>query len=149
MKRAAYADPRFDHRYQSPPAYEPNHLTVKSHENVAVYDSRWEATESFVLERSDLVEAWVKNDHLGFEVLWMFGGVVKKFRPDFLVRLRNATTLVLEVKGQDSAENQAKRRFQAEWVQAVNEQSGFGRWVNDVSFDPDDVESLLAKHAST
>ena len=125
----------------------PNQLTQKSHVNVAVYDSRWEASESFTLERSEHVEAWVKNDHLGFEVLWMFRGVVKKYRPDFLIRLHNGVTLVLEVKGIDSQESQAKRRFLAEWVQAVNDHGGFGRWACDVSFDPADVEGILASAA--
>jgi type III restriction enzyme len=45
------------------------------------------------------VAAWAKNDHLGFEVLYVFKGVVKKYRLDFLVRLNAGTMLVLEVKG--------------------------------------------------
>ena len=48
------------------------------------------------------VDAWVKNDHLGFEILYVFKGVVKKYRPDFLIRLKNGKMLVLEVKGQDT-----------------------------------------------
>lgn len=109
----------------------PNHLTTKSHVNVAVYDSRWEArVVCFGTKRAR--RSLGKNDHLGFEVLWMFGGVVRKYRPDFLIRLRNGVTLVLEVKGQDSQENQAKRRFLEEWVQAVNENGEFGQWACDV-----------------
>jgi len=59
---------------------------IKSHINYAVYDSSWEATEAFELDRNPNVEAWVKNDHLGFEVLYVYRGVVRKYRPDFLVR---------------------------------------------------------------
>jgi hypothetical protein len=55
------------------------------------------------------VEAWVKNDHLGFEIVAVFDGVVRKYRPDFVVRLRTGTPLVLGIKGQDSPQNQAKR----------------------------------------
>jgi hypothetical protein len=55
------------------------------------------------------VDAWVKNDHLGFEIVYTFDGIVRKYRPDFLARLRTGTMLVLEVKGQDSPQNQAKR----------------------------------------
>jgi len=44
--------------------------------------------------------------------------------------------LVLETKGQDSGQNQTKRRFLDEWVNAVNEHGGFGRWSRDVSRDP-------------
>jgi hypothetical protein len=39
----------------------------------------------------------------------MFDGVVRKYRPDFLIRVTTGTMLVLEVKGQDSRQNEAKR----------------------------------------
>ena len=57
--------------------------TQRSHINMCVYDSTWEASEAFELDRSPLVSAWVKNDHLGFEVLYIHRGVVRKYRPDF------------------------------------------------------------------
>jgi hypothetical protein len=38
----------------------------KSHINVCVYDSTWEASDAFQLDESDAVAAWVKNDHLGW-----------------------------------------------------------------------------------
>jgi type III restriction enzyme len=113
-----------------------------------VYDSTWEASESFVFDKNRNVSAWAKNDHLGFEVLYVFKGIVKKFRPDFLVRLSSGTTLVLEVKGQDSAENRTKREFLAEWVRAVNEDGGFAHWASDVSFHVKDIEGILARHSS-
>ena len=59
----------------------------KSHINFCVYDSAWEASESFELDHNPAVTAWVKNDHLGFEVLYVYRGVVRKYRPDFLIRL--------------------------------------------------------------
>jgi type III restriction enzyme len=43
---------------------------------------------------------------------------VKKYRPDFLIRLANGVNLVLEVKGQDTQENRSKRQFLDEWVDA-------------------------------
>ena len=61
--------------------------TKKSHINLSVFDSRWEASEAFELDRSDHVQAWVKNDHLGFEITYSFRGIIRKFRPDYLVRL--------------------------------------------------------------
>jgi type III restriction enzyme len=51
----------------------------------------------------------------------------------------------LEVKGEDTPQNQTKRRFLAEWVTAVNQQGEFGRWTADVSRDPSDVADILAK----
>ncbi|MBC7316816.1 MAG: type III restriction endonuclease subunit R, partial [Chloroflexi bacterium] len=59
----------------------PCERTRKSHINVCVYDSTWEASDAFVLDNSDAVSAWVKNDHLGFEVLYVYRGVVRKYRP--------------------------------------------------------------------
>jgi type III restriction enzyme len=118
----------------------------RSHVNFCVYDSTWEASEAFTLDHDPRVEAWAKNDHLGFEVLYVHRGVVRKYRPDFLIRLAGGRMLVLEVKGEDDQQNQTKRRFLDEWCRAVNEQGGFGAWSWDVSRQPADVKDVLAKH---
>ena len=97
----------------------------------------------------NLYATWVKNDHLGFEIMYVYKGIVKKYRPDFLIRLTTGKMLVLEVKGQDTQQNKTKREFLAEWVAAVNGHGGFGHWASDVSFDPADIPDILAKHAST
>ena len=76
--------------------------TERSHINFCVLDSAWEATEAFALDHHPEVAAWVKNDHLGFEVFYVHAGVVRKYRPDFLIRLRSGDMLVLETKGQES-----------------------------------------------
>ena len=120
-----------------------------SHINMAVFDSRWEASEAFQLDRSPLVAAWVKNDHLGFEITYSFRGIIRKFRPDYLVRLANGKTLVLEVKGQDNQEQQTKREFLAEWVRAVNAHGGFGVWASDVSRNPTDIHEILQREAGS
>ena len=44
----------------------PCEWTEKSHISHCVYDSRWEASEAYILDISKLVESFVKNDHLGF-----------------------------------------------------------------------------------
>jgi type III restriction enzyme len=119
---------------------------VRSHINLCVFDSRWEASEAFELDRNSNVAAWVKNDHLGFEILYLFKGVVLKYRPDYLVRLTNGRMLVLEVKGQESQQDRTKREFLAEWVKAVNAHGGFGAWACDVSSSPADLAGILKKH---
>ena len=121
--------------------------TVKSHINFCVYDSTWEASEAFELARNPAVVAWVKNDHLGFEVLYVYRGVVRKYRPDFLIRLRSGDMLVLETKGRDSDQDQTKRRFLDEWVNAVNAHGGFGHWTWAVSTAPGDIPDILARHS--
>jgi type III restriction enzyme len=117
--------------------------TKKSHINVCVYDSSWEASDAFALDDSDAVAAWVKNDHLGFEVLYVYRGVVRKYRPDFLVRLANGDMLVLETKGQDTEQDQVKRRYLDEWRQAVNAHGAFGRWRWAVARNPGEIRDVL------
>ncbi|MCG3130952.1 MAG: hypothetical protein FLDDKLPJ_01726 [Phycisphaerae bacterium] len=125
--------------------------TRRSHISHCVYDGAWEAAEAHWLDHSDaerFVAAWAKNDHLGFEIRYIFQGGVAKYRPDFLIRLRNGRTLVLEVKGRETPRDQAKKQALSEWVQAVNADGRFGRWCHDVSSAPGDVLDLLRKHAA-
>jgi len=117
-----------------------------SHINHCVFDSTWEASEAFALDRDPNVAAWVKNDHLGFEILYVFGGVVHKYRPDFLIRLATGKMLVLEIKGQDTEQNQTKRRFLDQWCRAGTRHGGFGVWSWDVSRRPSDLPDTLARH---
>ncbi|MBI5855461.1 MAG: DEAD/DEAH box helicase family protein [Nitrospirae bacterium] len=127
----------------------PSEKAKKSHINECVYDSTWEATEAFILDHESRVAAWVKNDHLGFDVTYVSNGVVRKYRPDFLIRLTNGRMLALEIKGEDSQENQTKREFLSEWIRAVNEHGDFGKWAWDVSRHPKDVSGILEKHAAS
>ncbi|TSA09779.1 MAG: type III restriction endonuclease subunit R [Deltaproteobacteria bacterium] len=127
----------------------PCERTKKSHINVCVYDSAWEASDAFVLDDSEHVAAWVKNDHLGFEVLYVYRGVVRKYRPDFLVRLYDDEMLVLETKGQDTEQDKVKRRYLDEWAQAVNEHGGFGRWRCAVAKAPGEIRDILQRRGRT
>ena len=117
--------------------------TNKSHINVCVYDSAWEASDAFVLDNCDAVSAWAKNDHLGFEVNYIYRGAVRKYRPDFIVRLKNGDYLILETKGQDTEQDQVKRRYLDEWVRAVNAHSGFGHWRWAVVQHPGEIRDVL------
>jgi type III restriction enzyme len=121
----------------------PCEYTRKSHINFCVFDSTWEATEAFELDRNPNVQAWTKNDHLGFEILYIFKGVVQKYRPDFIIRLKTGSHVILEVKGQDTQQDRTKREFLDEWVRAVNEHGGFGKWRWAVSTHPSDVAGVL------
>lgn len=100
------------------------------------------------MDRNKKLEAWVKNDHLGFEIPYIFKGVVKKYRPDFIIKLANGKYLVLEVKGQDTQQDKTKREFLDEWVKAVNEHGGFGKWAWAVSKEPGDIEEIIQKTVS-
>ncbi len=122
----------------------PCERTRRSHINVCVYDSAWEASDAFALDNDDAVSAWVKNDHLGFEVLYVYRGIVRKYRPDFLVRLRNGEFLVLETKGQNTEQDKVKRRYLEEWAQAVTMHGGFGVWRSAVASSPGEIKDILA-----
>lgn len=124
----------------------PCEWTNKSHISHCVYDSGWEADEAYALDKSDKVQSFVKNDHLGFTILYNHKGVIRKYYPDFIIHLTNCEYLVLETKGKDSPQNKTKREFLDIWVKAVNTQGGFGKWHWDVSFHPSDLDQILEKH---
>lgn len=123
----------------------PCERTKKSQVNFCVYDSRWEATEAFFLDQSPDVRAWVKNDHLGFEIYYVFEGIIHRYWPDFIVKLSNDTYLILEVKGVDSQQNRTKRKFMDEWVNAVNTHGGLGFWQWAVSMNPSNIPDVIKK----
>ncbi len=121
----------------------PCEWTDKSHISHSVYDSGWEASESYFMDKSDLVKSFVKNDHLGFFILYNHKGVIRRYFPDFIIRLANGEYMILETKGVDSQQNKTKREFLNEWINAVNSHGGFGKWHWDVSFHPSDMKKLL------
>lgn len=121
----------------------PCEYTKKCHINFCVFDSTWESTEAFQLDQNPNVVAWVKNDHLGFEIPYMFQGVVHKYRPDYLIKLKDNSYLIVEVKGEVDQQDKVKWDYLAEWVQAVNEYSGFGKWGWDVVDEPQKILEIL------
>jgi type III restriction enzyme len=123
--------------------------TQKSQISHVVYDSTWEKTAADLCEEMPEVLAWVKNDHLDFSIRYLWKGATKLFIPDYLIRLTNGKTLVLEIKGQDSDKNRAKRLAMQTWVEAVNEQGAFGHWCFDVVFEPAKIRDTLLKHAKS
>lgn len=126
----------------------PCHPTVKSQISHMVADSSWEQYAANLLEMSDKVVAYAKNDHLGFQVFYMWNGVRRRYVPDFLIRLANGKTLILEIKGEDNEQNRAKRSALDVWVQGVNAKGGFGVWCWDVAFMPAQMQDILTQHGT-
>lgn len=125
----------------------PTNVTTKSQISQVVCDSGWEATESYILEKNIHVSAYAKNDkHLGFKILYTFKGVIKNYIPDFLIRLDNGTMLILETKGQKSAEVEAKCKALQEWIKAINNTHEYGCWVSDISYNIKDVNEIISKY---
>jgi type III restriction enzyme len=61
---------------------------------------------------------------------------VRKYYPDFIIKLQNGEFLILETKGLDFDLARTKRAYLQEWVKAVNNHSGFGIWREAISFNP-------------
>lgn len=121
--------------------------TKKSHINFVVADSTWEQYTANALESHDEVTSYAKNDHLGFQIYYLWNGSRRRFIPDFLIRLANGKTLILEIKGVDNDQNKAKRSALDAWVAAVNDKGGFGVWCWDVAFEPAKVHDIIVQHA--
>ena len=133
----------------------------KSHISHVVLDSTWEQPLALALENHPRVLAYAKNQALGFEIPYLDGGTMRRYVPDFLVRLDTGSAqplnLVLEVKGLRDEADKAKAQTMRElWVPGVNALGGFGRWefaeLRDWALMEDDftalVEQLLQKVAA-
>ncbi len=123
----------------------PNSQTLRSHISHVVGDSSWEQYAANIFETREDVAAYAKNDHLGFQIHYLWAGSRRRFIPDFLLRLASGKILVLEIKGEDSPQNKAKRDALAEWIAAVNAAGGFGTWVWDVAFEPAQIHDILSR----
>jgi type III restriction enzyme len=121
--------------------------TQKSQISHVVADSAWEQYAANAFEKSALVTSYAKNDHLGFQLYYLWNGARRRYIPDFLIRLANGKTLVLEMKGADSDQDRAKRAALDAWVLGVNAKGGFGVWCWDVVFEPAKVNDVLARHS--
>lgn len=119
--------------------------TQRSQISHMVSDSAWEQHAANVLETSNLVQAYAKNDHLGFQIYYLWNGSRRRYVPDFLIRLSNGKTLILEIKGEDSPQNKAKRAALDVWVKAVNTKGGFGVWCWDVIFEPAQIQDAISR----
>ena len=116
--------------------------TTKSHVSHCVLDgpaggNTWEQILAQLCELNPRVAAYVKNDHLGFEIPYVHRGRSHQYVPDFLLRLRRADGedfdrfLIVEVSGgqKDPAQTAAKAGTARDtWCPAVNNHGGFGIW---------------------
>jgi type III restriction enzyme len=92
------------------------HATMKSHIDQVVLDNR--------------------NDHMGLTIPYQYMGIDHAYEPDFLVRLSNSVTVVLEIKGFEDDQTKAKHTAANRWVEAVNNWGQLGRWAFHVCRNP-------------
>lgn len=113
------------------------HGTQKSHINQVVLDTAtWEASATFQLEQSKQVSFYARNDHLGLVIPYEYFGISHRYEPDFLVRIKDGRTLVLEIKGYETDEEKAKHAAAKRWISAVNNWGNLGQWSFHVCRDP-------------
>jgi len=122
--------------------------TTRSQISHVVVDSAWEQHVANLLETSELVEAYVRNDHLGFQIHYMWNGAKRRYVPDFVVRLANGLALILEVKGETDDRDRAKAAAMRAWIEAVNGNGGFGQWGYAVAEEMGRVQDILVEHGA-
>ena len=111
--------------------------TQRSHVNQVVLDTgTWERAAKFRLEQSEVVECYVRNDHLGLGIPYEHDGISHLYEPDFIVRLTNGVHLVLEIKGFEPDQVHAKHAAARRWVSAVNNWGKLKKWDFLVCRDP-------------
>jgi type III restriction enzyme len=121
--------------------------TTFSHINAVAADTaRWEQSAAFRLEQAvlhSIARYYARNDQLNFTIPYEFMGVSYHYEPDYLVRLSNDVTLVLEIKGMETDQDRAKHQAAKRWVAAVNNWGKLGKWEFHVNKDPQVLENEL------
>jgi type III restriction enzyme len=121
------------------------HGAQKSHINLVPTDTAtWERSAAFRLELSSEVAFYARNDQLGFSIPYDFMGASYHYEPDFLVRLANGSTVVLEIKGMEDDQDRAKHEAARRWCEAVTDWGEMGRWIFHANKDPQVLERELA-----
>jgi type III restriction enzyme len=114
----------------------------------------WEQLLAAELELNLNVEAYVKNDHLGFTVPYVHKGRTHAYIPDFLVRLKRPgaeafdRTLIVEVSGSRKSPGPTRAKANTardSWCAAVNNHGGFGRWGYTEMTNPPEFKARLAE----
>jgi type III restriction enzyme len=117
----------------SKPVWKTGAQPPKCHISHVVLDSSWEEQLALTLENHPRVLSYAKNQAMGFDIPYLDAGVMRRYVPDFLVRLDGGgdepLNLILEVKGVRDESDKAKAETTRElWVPGVNALGGFGRW---------------------
>ncbi len=123
---------------------------VRSHVNYVVADTRrWEESAAYVLDTHPAVDAFVKNQGLGFAIPYIHNGEPHDYVPDFIVRLRGdpPVHLILEVKGFDPLA-EVKQQAAQRWVSAVNADGKHGLWWYAVARSPGEIGEMVGRTAS-
>ena len=129
----------------------PCFTTHHSHVNMVAADTaQWEQSAAFRLEQAvnkGLVHFYARNEQLGLSIPYDYLGVSLHYEPDYLVRLANEVTLVLEIKGLETNQDRAKHEAAKRWIEAVNNWGKLGQWAFHVCKDPQVLGTELGELA--
>ena len=121
------------------------HPTNFSHINNVVVDSKFEGLFANELERvckSGKLLSWVKNDHLGFKIWYLYKGEIKAYYPDFILRFNNDKYLIVETKGRKKDIDDYKWNAITQWVQSINNIGSYGVWKFLTIFNKDEFNKI-------
>lgn len=119
---------------------------TRSHLNYVVADTkRWEQSAAYILDTHPRVQAFVKNEGLGFAIPYLHNGQPHDFIPDFIVRLdgEGPVHLILETKGFDPLAD-VKAAAAERWIAAVNADGQHGSWRFAMARSVEAVRTILS-----
>ncbi len=130
----------------------------KCHVSHVVADTgSWEQKLAQTLESMPEVVRYVKNQGLNFTIPYTLNGEERQYFPDFIAVIDPARTVaasegradstinvVIEVSGENRKDKAAKvATARTQWVPAVNNHGGFGRWAFVEVTDPWDAKRTI------
>jgi type III restriction enzyme len=118
---------------------------LHSHLNYIVADTKvWEQSAAFMIDNHPAVDAFVKNSGLGFGIPYLHNGQHHEYVPDFIIRLKGEVErhLILETKGYDELKS-IKEQAAQRWVNAVNADGRFGKWLFSMVNSPLEVRPVI------
>jgi type III restriction enzyme len=127
----------------------PVQATMASHLNFVACDTdSWEQAATFQLEKlaqEGVVYCYARNDRLEFNIPYELYGNPLVYEPDFIVRLRNGVNVVLEIKGKQHEDTNAKHQAARRWVSAVNHWGRLGEWDFAVCQEPQRLGEVFSR----
>ncbi len=130
---------------------------VRSHVNLVIIDSIWEAAAAELLDSHPAVAAYIKNDGLNFTIPYLHNGKPSEYLPDYVIRLAGAAGrfVIAEIKGADwGGLAEVKAQAAHRWCAAVNATGEFGQWdyrlaysVSEFGTQLDALAAGLMQHA--
>ncbi|HEY1934141.1 MAG TPA: hypothetical protein VGG99_19195 [Acetobacteraceae bacterium] len=123
---------------------------VRSHVNLVIIDSIWEARAAEVLDEHAAVGAYIKNDGLNFTIPYLHNGKPSEYLPDYVIRLAGTADqfLIAEVKGADwGGLAEVKAQAAHRWCAAVNATGEFGQWQYKLAYNVSELAPQLASLA--